>query len=784
ATVTVTVDQKSGDPTSATATPAIICNGQSSAFSLQGGGGGDNETIHWYTSSCGGTSVGTGNGLSVSPTVTTTYYGRYEDGAPCSYSSGCATVTVTVDQKSADPTSATAIPAVICYGQSSVLSLQGGGGGNNETIHWYTSSCGGTSVGTGNGLSVSPTATTTYYGRYEDGSPCNYNSACAQVIITVNPLPVPTITGPSPICNHTTGNVYTTEPGMTNYQWVVSSGGNIEAGGTLTSNSVTVTWNSPGAQFVSVNYTDNNGCTAVVSTVKNITVNPLPVPTITGPLTACQGNPGNVYTTQAGMTMYYWTVSPGGIVIAGGTPFSNTITVTWTFTGSNVVMVNYTDPNGCTAQNPAVYPVNVTPAPVATISGTDTLCINSGFYNYITESGKTNYTWSISSGGTITWGQGTDQIQVLWNNAGPQWVNVIYTDPSGCSPVIPTVFNIQVNDIPEAAGIIQGASSVCQSSQGIVYSVNPVGNAVTYVWSLPVGASIVSGGGTNSITVDFASNASSGPVTVYGNNLCGNGAISPALMVNVDILPTDAGPITGQAAVCEGSTEVSYYVSPVPNASGYVWTLPPGASISSGFNSNSILVDFSDTASSGIITVAGTNSCGQGMVSPSFNVTVNPIPAAPVIYEQNDTLISSVDVGNQWYYEKNIIPGANGKIYVATQTGNYEATVTINGCTSLPSNSLYVVITGTRNENNNMNITVYPNPGDGLFTVSITTSKKEDCSYSVFNNLGIKVYERSGFEVQKIFKEKLDLSALPNGVYSIVFSHGKKNTIFKVVINK
>ena len=62
-----------------------------------GGGGGTGEVIHWYT----GFMVGEHPlvqecGLSVSPAVTTTYYGRYEDGAPCNYTSACVTVTVTV----------------------------------------------------------------------------------------------------------------------------------------------------------------------------------------------------------------------------------------------------------------------------------------------------------------------------------------------------------------------------------------------------------------------------------------------------------------------------------------------------------------------------------------------------------------------------------------------------------------------------------------------------------------------------------------------------------------
>jgi hypothetical protein len=63
---------------------------------------------------------------------------------------------------------------------------------------------------------------------------------------------------------------------MTNYVWVVSAGGTITANGGSGDNTVTITWNTPGPQTVSVNYNNANGCKAVTATVKNITVNPLP----------------------------------------------------------------------------------------------------------------------------------------------------------------------------------------------------------------------------------------------------------------------------------------------------------------------------------------------------------------------------------------------------------------------------------------------------------------------------------------------------------------------------
>lgn len=95
--------------------------------------------------------------------------------------------------------------------------------------------------------------------------------------IVVDPLPVITLTGASPVCVSTSGEIYTTEAGMTTYVWVVSAGGTITAGGTATDNTVTVTWTTAGAQSVSVNYTNANGCTAAAATVRAVTVNPLPV---------------------------------------------------------------------------------------------------------------------------------------------------------------------------------------------------------------------------------------------------------------------------------------------------------------------------------------------------------------------------------------------------------------------------------------------------------------------------------------------------------------------------
>ncbi len=279
--VTVTVNQQSGNPTSAVAGAATICNGSSTTLTLVGGGGGTGEVIKWYTASCGGTLAATGNGVSVSPTTTTTYYGRYEDGAPCSFNSACASVTVTVNQQSADPSSVTATSTTLCNGGSTTLTLNGGGGGTSEVINWYTGSCGGTLVGTGNGLVVSPTITTTYYARYEDGTPCNYNSACASVTITVNQLPIISSSSTQPTtCVSIDGAISLTITGAAgpySYAWTgpgVNATAQNQTGLTVGTYDVTVTVIATGCSAsATINLSGPGGC-AVCPTIPTLTTTP------------------------------------------------------------------------------------------------------------------------------------------------------------------------------------------------------------------------------------------------------------------------------------------------------------------------------------------------------------------------------------------------------------------------------------------------------------------------------------------------------------------------------
>jgi len=105
------------------------------------------------------------------------YKGKVKnDGIMSPYSSD---VTLTNYPNPTEATSVTATNTTITSGESTILSYSGGSG---TTFKWYSTSCGSGLVGNGNNLLVSPTSTTTYYGRWENA--CG-NSSCKSVTITV-----------------------------------------------------------------------------------------------------------------------------------------------------------------------------------------------------------------------------------------------------------------------------------------------------------------------------------------------------------------------------------------------------------------------------------------------------------------------------------------------------------------------------------------------------------------------------------------------------------------------
>jgi uncharacterized protein (TIGR02145 family) len=95
--------------------------------------------------------------------------------------------------------------------------------------------------------------------------------------------------------------------------------------------------------------------------------------------------------------------------------------------------------------------ITILPSPSPVISGPGTVAIGQTT-TYTTQAGMTAYTWSVSSGGTITGGgTSTDNtVSITWNMAGIHHVFVNNTNSSGCSASSPAVIQVTVGSGPPA----------------------------------------------------------------------------------------------------------------------------------------------------------------------------------------------------------------------------------------------------------------------------------------------------------------------------------------------
>ena len=183
------------DPTNAVATPAAVCPNGTSVLTAEASPG---DVVDWYTGSCGGTWIGTGDpqnnhALSVVVAATTTFYARASNG-PCE-SSGCAQVTVSVHALPPDPTSAFASDTDVCSQTMVTLGADAPG----VLVDWYIDDCDGAWIGegdemNGHSLDVVPQATTSYHARARDPVTGCISKDCAFVVVVVNDPPAePTI---------------------------------------------------------------------------------------------------------------------------------------------------------------------------------------------------------------------------------------------------------------------------------------------------------------------------------------------------------------------------------------------------------------------------------------------------------------------------------------------------------------------------------------------------------------------------------------------------------------
>lgn len=520
------------------------------------------------------------------------------------------------------------------------------------------------------------------------------NGTIRSLWITVAYVPAQpsTISGPTSPCQGTSQNYSVTNVSGVTYSWIVPADWTINSGQGVNQINVTV-----GAATGNISVTPSNGCGN--GTVRSLAVTTTAVPgqpsAITGetyPL--CIGTSRVYSVTNVPGVIYTWTFPSGWIQTGGGT--SNSVTVT---IGSGSGNITVTPSNGCGNGTPsilAVSPMTVPDQP-AEITGNNNPCTTFMQTYTVTNVPGVNYTWTVPADWTISSGQGTSSVNLVVGALSGQ---ITVTPSNVCGNGTSRTLNVTVKFPPAQPGPIQpNLSIVCQGSIQN-YTASPSAGATSYTWNGPPGSTILSGQGTNIISIQFGS--TSGDLTITPSNICGNGPSQSMAITVVNSTPSQPSAISGKVAPCIGASEI-YSVT---NIAGlvYNWAVPSGWTITIGQGTNSMTVTVGPTA--GNITVVAVNACGA---SQQRSIAVTPQSAAPL---QPDPITGNTPVcfGSTQIYSVTAIPFVNytwtypadwtlvsgqGTASVTFTTGASSGTLSVtpsNSCGNGPSASKTVVV--------------------------------------------------------------------------------------------
>ena len=514
--------------------------------------------------------------------------------------------------------------------------------------------------------------------------------------VTVNPVPVATVTGTAAICSGssatlsvaggTPGAVVNINSGLASF--TLDGSGN---GSASVTPSVTTTYTAT--------VTAGTCFTNAVGS-PTVTVNPLPSPSITATPTSIVSGSSAVltFTGNSGDVVYYWdgASSASATITGGGT---GTVSVTPSVTTTYSV-TSATSAAGCsqsvTGQS---VTVNVSASPTAAISGSATICSGtSTALSFSGTAGATVYYWDGGAGVTSsvmlsgTSGSGTATVTVSPTVTATYTLTSVYS--GGTSYSVSGTATVTVNPLPLPT-ISASPSTIIGGSSSVLTFAGNSGDVVYYWNGAATASTTITGAGTATVTVTPTVTTTYSVTSATSAAGCSQSITGQTATVTIN--PPTAS-ISGTATICSGTaTPLSF--SGTAGATVYYWNGGTGATSS--------------------VTLSGTTGTGTATVSVSPTVTAT-------------YTLTSVSASGTSY-------PVTGSV---TVTVNAIPTVTVSGTASIVSGSSTVItFTGTASSlvtytTNGATPIMQMLSGAGVYTVSVSPTVNTTYSVTAITSAG------------------------------------------------
>jgi hypothetical protein len=406
-------------------------------------------------------------------------------------------------------------PLTFCSGGSVVLSATVGAG---LTYQWKQTS--GTLVGETNST-YTATSSSVYSVTVTNANLCSDQSS---VGVTVMPLPTTANAGTDQnICTTTATLAGNTAASGIGTWTLVSGSGSITSVNSETSGITglatganvfkwTISTASCGSSSDDVTFTFSTSAPA------SVTISPDNNPICSGTLVTF-----NAVAINGGASpSYQWKVNGANAGTSSSTFASSS------FSDNDQVEVVLTSSLGCATGSPAssaITTMNVNPTPTPANAGPDLNITTSTAIMAGNVAAAGSGTWSLFTGTGTIGSAGNPSTSVSGLGAG---ANIfVWTISSGLCAASTDTVEINMGSAPAVA--ITGSGSVAANQAAVIYTATN-NSGVTYVWTVPSDANIVSGQGTNSITVDFG--ITDGNIAVTETNIFGSASASLPVTIN------------------------------------------------------------------------------------------------------------------------------------------------------------------------------------------------------------------------------------------------------------
>ncbi len=700
-----------------------ICPGASTTLSISSGALNDATAWEWYTGSCGGTPVGTGTSLTVSPVSATTYYVRGEGG--CTTPGTCTSVTVTPEDVTA--------PTLSCPGnQTTTLNAS-----CQATLSDYTGmasvsdACDASpavSQSPAPGTTITSATTVTITATDASGN----NTSCT---FTVTPLDntAPTLSCPGNQTETANGACQIVLPDYTGLASVSDACDASPAVMQSPAPGTTVT----GATTVTLTATDvsgnNTSCTFTVTPTDN-----------TPPTISCPGNQTTALNASCQATLSDYT---GMASVSDACDASPTVSQLpapgTTITAATTVTLTATDASGnntsCTF---TVTPVDNT-APILTCPGNQTETANGACQVVLPDytglasvsdacDASPVVTQSPAAGTTVT-GAATVTLTATDASGNSTSCTFTVTPTDNTPPTISCPGNQTVDagvscqaSLPDYTALAS-VSDVCDASPTV--SQSPVaGTAITGVTTVTITATDASGNSSScTFTVTPVDNTAPSIVCPGTQYVCSgtmpdfstmtsvsdNCDVSPvltqvpssgtALSVGTTTVTMTVADASGNTSSCTFDVVVNSY-NQTENVSicyGDVYTFPDGTTGTTTQTYTSML-----TTTGGCDSIIVTNLTVDAQIDVSLSASgaTLTVGASGATYQWIDC-----DNGNS------LIAGATAQSYTPTVTGNYAAVVSVGNCSDTSACQLVDFTSLAELSSNSVNM--YPNPAGDQVTI-------------------------------------------------------------------